>query len=275
VRNLINLLVKNHRLMLFVLLEIIALNWLASSHAIHNNRMSSMGLEISDSWLYAAGRLESFKTLETTNSVLNEEISKLRSENLILLENTGVNCIEDFEYDSPHEGWFTIPAEVIYSTTHKKNNLIIANKGLRDGVNIGAGMLDKGFLAGRVVEITEDKALVFPITHIKPSWSVRINSDGPEGVMTWDGDDLTKCTVRDVFKAALILPGNSVITTGFQGVFPPGIEIGTVLKIESNDDEKFQTISIELGANFYSIRHVEFIQNRDNLSIDSLINSIE
>ena len=158
---------------------------------------------------------------------------------------------------------------------NKKNNLIIANKGLVDGINIGAGMLDKGFLAGRVVGITNDKALVFPITHRKPRWSVRINSDGPEGVMTWDGDDLTKGTVRDVFKAALILPGNSVITTGFQGVFPPGIEIGTVLKVESNDDDNFQTISIELGADFYSIRYVEFIQNRDNLSIDSLINSIE
>jgi|TARA_B110000116_G_C16777831_1_gene556692 rod shape-determining protein MreC len=275
VRNLINLLVKNHRLAIFVLLEIIALIWLVSSHAMHKNRMASMGLEISDSWVYALGRLESFNTLDSTNSALNDELSKLRSENIILLENAGIDCIEDFEYESPHDGWYTIPAEVIYSTTHKKNNLIVANKGLVDGINIGAGMLDKGFLAGRVVEITNDKALVFPITHKKPSWSVRINSDGTEGVMTWDGDDLTQGTVRDVFKAALILPGNSVITTGFQGVFPPGIEIGTVLKVESNDDDNFQTVYIELGADFYSIRYVEFIQNRDNLSIDSLINSIE
>jgi cell shape-determining protein MreC len=45
--------------------------------------------------------------------------------------------------------------------------------------------------------------------------------------------------------------------------------------VESNDDDNFQTVYIELGADFYSIRYVEFIQNRNNLSIDSLINSIE
>ena len=274
-RNLINLIVKNHRMVVFVLLEIIAISWLASSHAMHKNRMASMGIEMSDSWMYALGRLESFKTLDSTNSALNTELSKLRSENLRLLENAGIDCIEEFEYDSPYDNWYTIPAEVIYSTTHKKNNLIVVNKGLDDGINIGAGMLDKGFVAGRVVEITDDKALVFPLTHRKPSWSVRINSDGPEGVLTWDGEDLTKGTIRDVFKSALILPGNSVITTGFQGVFPPGLEIGTVLKVKSDDDDNFQTISIDLGADFYSIRYVEFIQNSDNLSVDSLIKSIE
>ena len=84
--------------------------------------MASMGIEMSDSWMYALGRLESFKTLDSTNSALNTELSKLRSENLRLLENAGIDCIEEFEYDSPYDNWYTIPAEVIYSTTHKKNN---------------------------------------------------------------------------------------------------------------------------------------------------------
>ena len=73
-------------------------------------------------------------------------------------------------------------------------------------------------------------------------------------------------------RAQLVLPGDTVTTTGYDGVFPPDIPVGVVADVEGNEADEFQTVLIALGAQYLSARHVTWLQSARNVRIDSLSN---
>ena len=135
-------------------------------------------------------------------------------------------------------------------------------------------MLDKGHLAGKVIKVTDHEALVFPVTHKHIEWSVRIGNKGAVGRLVWDGVDLTIAHVVDIAKSSLVLPGDEVYTTGFQGVFPSDILVGEVVKVAVTEADDFKTVIVNLGVDYSSIRFVEFLTDKRILTSDSLINSV-
>jgi len=82
VRTLIQLIIRNHRLVLFVLLEIIALSWLASTHAHPRGSLAKIGMEMSTSWTGAVEKLINYKNLKENNSSLLIDNARLRTENM-------------------------------------------------------------------------------------------------------------------------------------------------------------------------------------------------
>ena len=151
---------------------------------------------------------------------------------------------------------------------------MVANKGEADGVYNGSGMLHNGHLAGKVVEVTDHECLIFPVIHRNIEWSVRIGSEGTVGRLVWDGKDLNIAEVVDISKSSLVLPGDEVFTTGFQGVFPSDILVGEIKKVSVTEADDFKTVEVKLGVDYNSIRFVEFLTDKRITRSDSLINSV-
>lgn len=272
-RNLYNLIARNHRLVLFLILEVIALRWMSVTHGTHRSSISQSGIKYASSWTDFFGRISTFSEIKQSNQSLVQENSRLRSRNHSLSQalkySTVQNSLDGLNTDS----WFALPAEVIRSTTHLKDNLFVVDKGANDGIEIGTGILFNGQLAGKVIETTSNESLVFPVINRNTEWSVRINADGSVGRMIWDGKKISEATVIDISKSALVLPGDTIQTTGFGGVFPADIEVGVVKEVHVTEADEFQTLTIELGADYSSIRYVELIQNGGFSVADSLMSS--
>ena len=77
--------------------------------------------------------------------------------------------------------------------------------------------------------------------------------------------------VMDVPRAQLVLPGDTVMTTGFDGVFPADVLVGLVSDIVSDASDEFQTVAVSFGADFRRSRHVVWLAQPRNLRLDSLI----
>ena len=274
-RNLFNLLIKNHRLVIFIILEIIALNWLVNTHSIHNSRMSAIVIKYSDTWIETLGQINTFNSVKEQNQSLNIENSRLRTELLRVKKYVPNHHKTQKAKLFDTSIWVSTPAEIIRMSTHFSNNLLIANKGKIDGVVKGSGMLDNGHLAGKVIEVTNNECLVFPIIHRNIEWSVRIGKEGAIGRLVWDGEDINTAEVIDISKSALILPGDEVFTTGFQGVFPPDILVGEIKKVTVTEADDFKTVIVKLGVDYSSIRFVEFLTDKRITKSDSLLNSIK
>ena len=75
----------------------------------------------------------------------------------------------------------------------------------------------------------------------------------------------------DIPKAQLVLPGDTVFTTGFDGVFPADVPVGFIVDVIGDAAEEFQTALVELGANFPTTRHVVWVNQQRAARLDSLI----
>ena len=255
-------------MVLFVLLEIIALGWIASTHAHPRGSMASIGMKLSSSWTGTLGRMMYLNDLKTTNLSLLMENARLRTANINLQK----PHVTDTEHVSLNpEVWKSIPAEIIRYSSDFKNNILVANRGRLAGVLPGMGMLDNGKIAGLVTEVTEHESLVLPIIHLHTQWSVRLGNEGAIGRMVWSGQGTEYATLKDVPLTELILPGDPVVTTGFQGTFPSGLEVGKVEEVLVTQADKFQSVTVKLGADYKHIHYVEFLMNSSAGIVDSLI----
>lgn len=274
-RNLYNLIARNHRLVLFLILEIIALRWVSITHGTHRGSISQAGIKYASSWTDYLGRISTFSDITESNKALVKENSRLRTQNHSLSKELKYSSVHNSLDGINANSWQSLPAEVIRSTVHFKNNLLVVDRGVNDGIVNGTGVLFDGNLAGKVVETTENESLVFPIINRNTEWSVRIGKSGSVGRLVWDGESLEKATVIDITKSALVLPGDMIYTTGFQGVFPADITVGEVTEIHVTEADEFQTVTIELGTDYNRIRYVELIHDGGFSKADSLISNID
>ena len=56
-------------------------------------------------------------------------------------------------------------------------------------------------------------------------------------------------------------PGDTVVTSGFSGVFPEGIPVGTVLSDNDAQNENFFTLKVQLFTDFPTLSVVQVISN--------------
>jgi len=208
------------------------------------------------------------KDLKTTNVSLLMENARLRTANINLQK---PNVLDTEHASLNQEIWESIPAEIIRYSSDFKNNILVANRGRLSGVIPGMGMLDNGKIAGLVTEVTEHESLVLPIIHLHTEWSVRLGNEGAIGRMVWSGQGTQYATLKDIPLTELILPGDPVVTTGFQGTFPSGLEVGKVEEVLITQADKFQSVTVKLGADYKRIHYVEFLMNSSSGIVDSLI----
>ena len=235
--------------------------------------MSSVGIKYANSWTDMVGQVHTYRSVQDQNKALNQENSRLRTELQRLKKYVPIKHRSSVTKSLDTNIWTSIPAEIVRTSTHMHNNLLVANKGLNDGIIEGSGMLDNGHLAGKVIEVTDRESLVFPIIHDNIEWSVRIGDEGSVGRLVWDGENLKTAKVVDIAKSSLVLPGDEVFTTGFQGVFPADILVGEVNKVAVTEADDFKTVIVKLGVDYSSIRFVEFLTDKRISKSDSLINS--
>ena len=93
---------------------------------------------------------------------------------------------------------------------------------------------------------------------------------GQAGRLVAKEGDVRRASVLDIPWSQLVLPGDTVMTTGFDGVFPADVPVGMVEDVVGNETDEFQTVVVSLGANYPSARHVVWLEHPRNGRLDSL-----
>lgn len=111
------------------------------------------------------------------------------------------------------------------------NSVIVINIGERDGIRANMPVITPGGVIGKVVQVSRRSANVQLITDVEGGSRVSAvvqSPSRPVGVI--DGYDPQQ-GVLVLSKVPLdepIEPGQRVVTSGFGGIFPPGLLIGTI-----------------------------------------------
>lgn len=163
-----------------------------------------------------------------------------------------------------------IPARVINNMLYNVDNYFTLNVGSANGVTVGLGVVAANGVAGRVKVVSEHYATVTSLLHSKTSVSSKIKRDGTFGTIKWQGDDPTHALLDNVLRETKLLKGDTIVTSGYNAVFPEGVFIGTIDSFVKEPDKNFWTIRVKLGVNFASLTYVYVVTSRPKAERDTV-----
>ncbi len=138
---------------------------------------------------------------------------------------------------------------------------IVLRKGKNFGLTIGAPVVFSGGVVGRVTEVYATTAVVELIS----SHNVRLAGvvEGDNRILSYQGGvnptfgppkGIVETVPLDIFASATSM--KRLVTSGFGGVFPPGLTIGSIVKVEPSTDGLFKTGEVKLDERLGSLTEV-------------------
>lgn len=262
-KNLLNFLIKYNYWFLFILLEVISFTLLfrfnhyqSSVFFTSSNRIVGKVYEISGG-ITSYFHLKSVNTeLLDKNLYLEQQVTSLQK----ALIASGMDSTQiDLLKDSVFNGYTILKAEVINNSLNKTDNYITLNRGLKDGVHSEMGVVNGSGVVGIVYMASPHYSIVIPILNSKSSISCKIKNTDFFGYLKWQEGDSEFAYVKDLPRHAKFSLGDSIITSGYSAVFPPGIMIGTIDNMFDSHDGLSYLLKIKLSTNFGKLSDVRVI----------------
>ncbi len=266
-RNLFNFIIRNSHWMLAVLLIAFSFYLIFA----HNSYQRSVYLTSANSvmgWVYnVSNNAISFIHLKKNNQLLLEQNALLESQLYQLKSQISKQEKEDttelhaFVTDSVIQPQFNfIPAEVVNLSYSGSNNFITINKGLKDGVKPDMGVISQRGVVGVVSTATDNFSLVIPIINPMFRLSAKLNNSDNYGSLSWNGNNTKEAQLSELPKHEVYNEGDTVVTS-FSRIFPKQLIIGYVRGLGESKDDNFNTFTVELATNFYSLQNVLIISD--------------
>lgn len=255
-RNLFAFLWKYHFFVLFVVLEAISLLLLFNSYSYHRSLKYSVVTDFSGGIFSLYDNITDYFSLKQENELLAEENALLH------------NKLKSSFYHSDTAAGFEdtlyqyIPAKIVSNSINKPNNFILINKGRHDGVTKEMGVISSTGIAGIVVGVSNNYAVVMSILHQNTRLSARIKKNGQLVNLVWPGVDYEIGKITDIPSHIRLQPGDTIITSGNSLIFPEGIPVGNVLDQQVNANEDLGQATIKFSTDFNTLQHVYVIRNK-------------
>jgi len=146
-----------------------------------------------------------------------------------------------------------VVAEVTARSPVSSLAALTINRGRRDGVLPDLPVVGTEGLIGRVFAVSPGSAKVLLITDPKSAVAVRFQDTREEAILDGAGG---LCALRYVHKDAPVSPGDVVVTSGLDGIYPPGLRVGVVTTVRKLDYGIFQEVEMLPYEAFDRIEYV-------------------
>ena len=146
-------------------------------------------------------------------------------------------------------------AEILYSGRDPFAHRIIVDKGTRNGVHAGSPVVDESGVLGQV---TRAHALVAEVTLLidkDQAIPVQVVRNGLRAV-AFGGGSSGLLELRFLAANAEIVNGDQLITSGIDGVYPPGLPVAMVTRVERDTANSFARVFCQPAAGVERGRYV-------------------
>ncbi len=186
--------------------------------------------------------------LQKRNSELEQllrELESIKAENETLKEY--LNLTEKYgEYE-------TIPGYVINKDISNYSKTIVINIGSDDGVKENMTVIADEGLVGHVISVTNDTAKVQTIVDTASSVSAVMSSNDESIVCKGTLDDNSQLSAMYIPTDANVVQGDSVETSGLGGIYPKGIHIGTISRVNNTQNMTDRYAIVDTAVDFDKI----------------------
>jgi len=152
----------------------------------------------------------------------------------------------------------TTSAEVLYDAADPYTRKVVIDKGLAQGVDAGSPVIDESGILGQVTRVHPLISEVTLVTDPDQAIPVLNTRTGNRGIAYGDGGHYGSggLELRYMAANADVQPGDLLTTSGVDGVYPPGIPVAKVVKVERRPDSAFARIVCTPQAQVNGVRHV-------------------
>lgn len=264
-----NLISKIGLFVFFLLLEIIAIYFMAVKSDYHKNAIGVKTMAINAYISTKASNVIHFFSLPQENKSLIEENAKLKNklaqQPILLMENDSTKAIVDSVY---HQKYAYLTAEIVDYNLRRKDNYFLLNKGRKDGVKENMAVLSPNGVVGAVLNASDHYASVLSVLHSRTNIKARIKGGDRFGIIVWPGNNHRELALTEMPKYLDIKVGDTVMTAGASAIYPEGKLIGRVKSLSPNDDTGDYDITVEMFDDLSKIRNVYVVENLDKLDIE-------
>ncbi len=153
-------------------------------------------------------------------------------------------------------------AQILYDTPDPYTRRVVVDRGQMEGVELGAPVLDEAGILGQVTRVfpfLSEVTLLVDRDQAIPVLNVRT---GARGVAY--GDPVAShgggMELRFVSANADVQDGDMLTTSGMDGVYPPGLPVARVVRVERRADSAFARIYCKPIAQVEGARHVMLLK---------------
>ncbi|WP_128547240.1 rod shape-determining protein MreC [Larkinella soli] len=253
---------RSRNFILFVLLEVLSFYFIINN----SNYWSVRFFNTSN---YYAARLLSWSNAAREYARLRQVNADLAQENQRL--NTIVTQLQQLKPQGPTsyktDSIFAtrfkfMVARVINNTTQYANNYLTLDKGTADGIRPGMGVISPTGVVGKVKTCSEHFSVVTSILHSEFMVSSRLMKGGEIGPAKWDGVHPDQMKMLYISRNTKMYRRDSVVTSEYNSIFPPGIMVGRVLRVRMAPDQTFHDITLDLATDFNTLSFVYIVENK-------------
>ena len=149
----------------------------------------------------------------------------------------------------------TVLADVLYESRDRFSRKLVLNVGTNDGVRAGNPVIDDAGVVGQVTRTFNDTSEVTLLTDKDQSIPVQVLRNGLRGV-AFGGAEPGTLDLRFMAANADVANGDVVTTSGIDGVYPSGLMVATVSRVERAAKDQFARIVMSPVAGIESNKHL-------------------
>ena len=199
---------------------------------------------------YMAGLHQAQADLAHSQATLTAQSAKAARVDTLLAENTRLRALVDLK---PGLAVKSQAAEVLYEASDPFSRKIFIDRGATNGVVPGAPVIDESGVLGQVtrvyplsseVTLLVDKEAAIPVLNTRTHQRSAAFGDS------------ASMELRFMAGNADVRVGDVLQTSGVDGIYPPGLDVAKVVKVDPRADSSFARIALVPTASADGVRHV-------------------
>ena len=264
-RELFDFFIRNSKWFVFAIFVVISCMLLFQDNPYQRHVYLTSANSVSSAVYQISHNVTSYFNLRDINEDLNRRNAALEQEVVNLRESLQKYAEAEFKdtlvVDSGVTHYNFNVAHVINNSISRPYNYLTIDKGSNDGLRAELGVVDQNGVVGIISVVGKRSSRVISLLNPDFRLSCKIKGSEHFGSLVWDGNDPTTALLEELPRHTIYKPGDTVVTSGYSAVFPPGLPVGLILDDDKDHNENFFTLKVKLFADFTALSNVQVVMN--------------
>jgi rod shape-determining protein MreC len=256
----------------FLFLECIALTLTFNNLNFHKSKFVNSANSVTGIFYTTLSNSMEYLSLKSKNQSLQEENTQLKNdlEKNKLFFSTDISVLDTVKY---HQKYTYTEAKIINNNYSKPHNFLTINRGLNEGIIKEMGVINRRGIIGITENVSNNYTRVQSILNKNSNINARLKGNTAYfGTLKWNSIDYNTVQLHDIPRQAPLKIGDTIETGGKSTIFPEGIPIGTVSKINKRNTANSK-INVTLFNDMSNLENVYVVKNLHKQEIQLLENN--